>query len=200
VSFTVNGFLAGLVAITCPCYWVSPTGSIFIGLIAGVVVVVAVDVLEWLRIDDPIGAVPVHGICGIWGTLSLGLFASGQYGVTGPLAADNSAPLTGLLYGGGMQVLIAQAIGSFIVTSATFVVAMSLMYAVKAMGYLRVTEAGELQGLDLHEHGCPAYPEYALHASATPHGAREFTDSMAAATTSTAMAMMAVPAPRTSVK
>src|SRR5213082_1099796 len=62
VSFTVNGFLAGLVAITCPCYWVSPTGAILLGLVAGVVVVVAVDVLEWLRIDDPIGAVPVHGI------------------------------------------------------------------------------------------------------------------------------------------
>ncbi len=72
VSFTVNGFLAGLVAITCPCYWVSPTGAILLGGVAGVIVVAAVDLLEWLRIDDPIGAVPVHGICGIWGTLSLG--------------------------------------------------------------------------------------------------------------------------------
>ena len=83
-SFTVNGFLAGLVAITCPCYWVSPTGSVLLGGIAGVLVIVAVDVLEYLRIDDPIGAVPVHGICGIWGTLSLGLFACGQYGVDRP--------------------------------------------------------------------------------------------------------------------
>ena len=82
-----NGFLAGLVAITCPCYWVSPTGSVLLGGIAGVLVIVAVDALEYLRIDDPIGAVPVHGICGIWGTLSLGLFASGQYGATGPLGA-----------------------------------------------------------------------------------------------------------------
>src|SRR6185437_725099 len=73
ISFTVNGFLAGLVAITCPCYWVSPTGSIILGGIAGVIVVAGVELLEWLRIDDPIGAVPVHGICGIWGTLSLGL-------------------------------------------------------------------------------------------------------------------------------
>ena len=112
VSFTVNGFLAGLVAITCPCYWVSPTGAIMLGGIAGVIVVVAVDVLEALRIDDPIGAVPVHGICGIWGTLSLGLFASGQFGSTGPMAADNSAPLTGLFYGGGFTVLTAQLIGS----------------------------------------------------------------------------------------
>ena len=78
ISFTVNGFLAGLVAITCPCYWVSPTGSILLGGIAGVIVVGGVELLEYLRIDDPIGAVPVHGMCGIWGTLSLGLFASGQ--------------------------------------------------------------------------------------------------------------------------
>src|SRR5947207_13102927 len=130
VSFTVNGFLAGLVAITCPCYWVSPTGAIMLGGIAGVIVVVAVDVLEALKIDDPIGAVPVHGICGIWGTLSLGLFACGQYGATGPLAPDNSAPLTGLLYGGGFQVLAAQAIGSAIITTATFSVALALMFAV----------------------------------------------------------------------
>src|SRR5256714_11632926 len=93
VSFTVNGFLAGLVAITCPCYWVSPTGSILLGGIAGVIVVLGVELLEWLRIDDPIGAVPVHGMCGILGTISLGPFASGHYGSTGPFAADNSAPL-----------------------------------------------------------------------------------------------------------
>jgi Amt family ammonium transporter len=175
VSFTVNGFLAGLVAVTCPCYWVSPTGAIMLGAIAGVIVVVAIDVLEALKIDDPIGAVPVHGICGIWGTLSLGLFASGQYGVTGPLAADNSAPLTGLLYGGGFTVLAAQAIGSLIVTSATLGVGLTLMYAVKAAGYLRVSLEGELQGLDLHEHGIPAYPEYALYPATQPQGAPEFT-------------------------
>jgi len=180
VSFTVNGFLAGLVAITCPCYWVSPTGAILLGLVAGVVVVVAVDVLEFLRIDDPIGAVPVHGICGIWGTLSLGLFACGQYGATGPLSPDNSAPLTGLFYGGGTQVLLAQAIGSVTITTSTFVVSLALMYAVKAMGYLRVSEEGELEGLDLHEHGCPAYPEYALHHAATPHGTRRFNETLAA--------------------
>ena len=175
VSFTVNGFLAGLVAITCPCYWVSPTGAIMLGAIAGVIVVVAVDVLEWLRIDDPIGAVPVHGICGIWGTLSLGLFASGQFGATGPISPDNSAPLTGLFYGGGFQVLAAQAVGSAIITTATFGVALVMMYAVNALGALRVSTAGELQGLDLHEHGVPAYPEYALHGSAMPSGAPAFT-------------------------
>src|SRR5260370_22564775 len=130
VSFTVNGFLAGLVAITCTCYWVSPVGAILLGGVAGVIVVYAVEALEYLRIDDPIGAVPVHGICGIWGTLSLGLFASGQFGATGPFAADNSAPLKGLFYGGGTQVLMAQAVGSAIVTISTFAVALAVMYAV----------------------------------------------------------------------
>src|SRR5437763_3676673 len=81
--FTVNGFLAGLVAITCPCYWVSPSGSIALGAIAGGVVIAGVELLEFLRIDDPIGAWPVHGLCGIWGTLSLGLFACGQYSAAG---------------------------------------------------------------------------------------------------------------------
>jgi ammonium transporter, Amt family len=176
VSFTVNGFLAGLVAITCPCYWVSPTGAIILGGIAGVIVVVAVDVLEALRIDDPIGAVPVHGICGIWGTLSLGLFASGQFGSTGPMAADNSAPLTGLFYGGGFTVLTAQIIGSAAVVTTTFVVSLAMFYAINAFGVLRVSREGELQGLDLHEHGIPAYPEYALHASAAPQGTPEFTE------------------------
>jgi ammonium transporter, Amt family len=170
VSFTVNGFLAGLVAITCPCYWVSPVGAIILGGVAGVIVVVAVEVLEYLRIDDPIGAVPVHGICGIWGTLSLGLFASGQFGATGPLTADNSAPLTGLFYGGGMTVLAAQAIGSVIVTVSTFTVAMVVMLTVNALGQLRVSKEGEAYGLDLHEHGIPAYPEYVITAAGRPEG------------------------------
>ncbi len=168
VSFTVNGFLAGLVAITCPCYWVSPTGAILLGGIAGVIVVYAVDLLEWLRIDDPIGAVPVHGICGIWGTLSLGFFACGKYGSTGPLAADNSAPLKGLFYGGGTTVLMAQFVGSAIVTVSTFAVALTVMYLVNATGLLRVSAEGEALGLDLHEHGISAYPEYVISSLASP--------------------------------
>jgi len=170
VSFTVNGFLAGLVAITCPCYWVSPTGSVLLGGVAGFVVVAGVELLEHLRIDDPIGAWPVHGLCGIWGTLSLGLFACGKYGATGPIAPDNSAPLTGLFYGGGMQLLIAQAIGSAIVTISTFSVAMVVMLVVNAMGILRVSNEGETYGLDLHEHGISAYPEYVISAAAQPAG------------------------------
>jgi ammonium transporter, Amt family len=169
-GFTTNGFLAGLVAITCPCYWVSPTGSVLLGGIAGVVVVLGVELLEWLRIDDPIGAVPVHGMCGIWGTLSLGLFACGQYGATGPISPDNSAPLRGLFYGGGTQVLTAQFIGSACVTVATFAVAMVVMLLVNATGTLRVSEEGELYGLDLHEHGISAYPEYLISALGAPSG------------------------------
>jgi Amt family ammonium transporter len=168
VSFTVNGFLAGLVAITCPCYWVSPTGSILLGGIAGVVVVLGVELLEYLRIDDPIGAVPVHGICGIWGTISLGLFACGKYGATGPLSADNSAPLKGLFYGGGTQVLVAQLIGSATITIATFAVAYAVMKVVDAMGLLRVSQEGEALGLDLHEHGISAYPEYVISSAGKP--------------------------------
>lgn len=170
LAATVNGFLAGLVAITCPCYWVSPTGSILLGGVAGVIVVLGVEVLEWMRIDDPIGAVPVHGFCGIWGTLSLGLFACGKYGATGPFTPDNSAPLTGLFYGGGTSLLLAQLAGSLIVTAATFAVALAVMYAVHAMGFLRVSEAGEAFGLDLHEHGMPAYPEYVITAAGSPSG------------------------------
>jgi ammonium transporter, Amt family len=169
-GFTTNGFLAGLVAITCPCYWVSPTGAILLGGIAGVLVVLGVEALEWFRIDDPIGAVPVHGFCGIWGTLSLGLFACGRYGATGPITADNSAPLKGLFYGGGTQLLVAQAIGSAVVTLATFSIAMVVMYAVNATGTLRVSEEGELYGLDLHEHGISAYPEYVISHVAAPSG------------------------------
>ncbi len=171
LGFTVNGFLAGLVAITCPCYWVTPTGSVILGAVAGVIVVLGVNLLEYLRIDDPIGAVPVHGLAGIWGTLSLGLFASGQFGVSGPIAADVSTKYAGLFYGGGMQLLKAQALGSFIVTGSTFTVAWVLMMAVKSTGLLRVSREGELEGLDIHEHGIPAYPEFALQEAGIPHGA-----------------------------
>jgi len=126
--------------------------------------------LEWLRIDDPIGAVPVHGLCGIWGTLSLGLFARGQYGATGPVRPDNSAPLVGLFYGGGLQLLKAQLIGSACVALATFGVALAVMYAVNALGMLRLPAEMEAYGMDLHEHGISAYPEYVISALGAPSG------------------------------
>jgi Amt family ammonium transporter len=149
---------------------VSPTGAILLGGIAGFIVVAGVELLEYLRIDDPIGAVPVHGICGIWGTLSLGLFACGKYGATGPIAPDNGMPLAGLFYGGGATLLIAQCIGSAIITVSTFAVSMVLMYAVNMMGLLRVSKEGEQHGLDLHEHGISAYPEYVISALGRPAG------------------------------
>ena len=129
-----------------------------------------VDLLEYLRIDDPIGAVPVHGFCGIWGTISLGLFACGKYGATGPISPDNSAPLKGLFYGGGTQVLVAQIFGSAVVTCATFGVAMIVMLAVNATGTLRLPAEHELYGMDLHEHGISAYPEYVITALGSPTG------------------------------
>jgi len=89
--------------------------------------------------------------------------------------ADNSAPLTGLFYGGGFTVLTAQMIGSAAVVTATFVTSLLMFYAINAFGVLRVSREGELQGLDLHEHGIPAYPEYALHISAAPQGTPAFT-------------------------
>ena len=163
-GFAINGLLAGLVAITAPCYWVSPFGSIILGGIAGIIVFAGVYLLEYLRIDDPVGAVSVHGLNGIWGTLSLGLFASGQYGFTGPLGADNTAPVTGLFYGGGWDVLKAQAIGSIIVTAVTLLVSLLLMIAVSKLPYpykLRVEAEGETGtgGIDVWEHGAEAYHE-----------------------------------------
>ncbi|MDB5322623.1 MAG: ammonium transporter [Phycisphaerales bacterium] len=171
-----NGFLAGLVAITCPCYWVSPAGACALGAIAGVIVIFAADLLEHLRIDDPVGAWPVHGVCGIWGTLSLGLFASGEYAAagssnTGIPAIDASNPaLTGLFYGGGITVLKAQIIGSLIICGSTFVVAMTMFGVLNALKLLRISHDGELEGMDLHEHGISAYPEYVISALAAPHG------------------------------
>ena len=179
-----NGFLAGLVAITCPCYWVSPTGACILGAVAGIIVILGVDLLEFLRIDDPIGAWPVHGLCGIWGTLSLGLFASGQFSTAGSsptgipaLAADGTTalngwggPLTGLFYGGGWKVFFAQCIGSGVICAATFAVAMIVFFALNLVGRLRLSKEGELEGMDLHEHGISAYPEYVISALAAPMG------------------------------
>jgi len=161
LGFTCNGVLGGLVAITCPCYWVDPVGAVLLGGIAGLLVFYGTALLESLRIDDPIGAVPVHGLCGIWGTISLGLFASGKYGATGPYGADNSAPIKGLFYGGGADILKAQLVGSLIITLATFAVTFLLMWVIKQLPNpwnLRVEKEIEEGGLDLLEHGSVAYP------------------------------------------
>jgi Amt family ammonium transporter len=172
-----NGFLAGLVAITCPCYWVSPTGACILGAVAGVIVILGVDLLEFLRIDDPIGAWPVHGLCGLWGTLSLGFFACGQYcaGGSSPtgIPVTDGTPgwaLTGLFYGGGVKVLEAQAIGILCIHGATFIVAMIVFWVLNLFGRLRLSKEGELEGMDIHEHGISCYPEYVISALAAPRG------------------------------
>jgi len=173
----INGFLAGLVAITCPCYWVSDVGACVLGAVAGVLVIGAMELLEYLRIDDPVGAFPVHGVCGIWGTLSLGLFANGRYSAAGSspfgvptVAAKSADALTGLFYGGGFKVFTAQCVGSLIVCSATFVSAMAMFWALRAVRLLRVSAEGEMMGLDLDQHGISAYPEYVISALTAPHG------------------------------
>ena len=161
LAMTCNGVLGGLVAITCPCYWVDPLGAVILGGVAGLVVYYGVQLLEYLRIDDPIGAVPVHGFAGIWGTISLGLFAPGKYGATGPTGADNSAPVAGLFYGGGTSVLKAQVIGTFTIAIAVFIVTFIMMYLIKLLPNpwgLRVEKHIEEGGLDLLEHGSLAYP------------------------------------------
>jgi Amt family ammonium transporter len=103
------------------------------------------------------------------------LFASGQFSATGsgpfpPDVSDSSTLLTGLFYGGGWKVFAAQAIGSAIITGATFGVTMVVMLAVNATGTLRVSKEGEMEGLDLHEHGISAYPEFVISALAAPGG------------------------------
>lgn len=157
LSMSCNGLLGGLVAITAPCYWVSPLGAVLIGVVAGIVIPLGIDLLEYLRIDDPIGAVAVHGFAGIWGTLSLGLFATGAYGVPTPDGVDLSTKVTGLFYGGGLNQLKAQFIGSLVCVVVITSVGLALMWLVNKTGTLRVSHRGELEGIDLHEHGIPAY-------------------------------------------
>lgn len=151
-SMTLNGSLAGLVAITAGCFEVSPTGSLIIGLMAGILVVLSVDFIDKvLKIDDPVGAVSVHGVCGAFGTIMVGFFASPDYG-----------SITGLFYGGGFGQVITQCIG----VGAVFVWAFGMGYivfaSVKAVMGLRVTREEELKGLDICEHGSEAYSGFQI--------------------------------------
>ena len=160
LGMSLNGFLGGLVAITAPCYWVSPLGAVIIGAIAGVVVVIGVDFMERIKVDDPIGAVPVHMFCGIFGTLAVGLFASGEYGLPTPEGADNSAPITGLFYGGGADQLLAQVVGvmsCLIVVGGVAFIVMKLIRMLPGSWNLRIEPELELEGIDIAEHGLPAY-------------------------------------------
>ena len=148
ITMMCNGMLAGLVAITAPCYYVNSTGAVLIGLVGGVVVVFGIDLIEWLRIDDPIGAVAVHGITGIWGTWAVGIFATGQFG-----------GVEGLWSGDGGKQLWAQVWSNALVAVVAFGAGYVVMAGVKKMGILRIAEEGELNGIDIVEHGSPAYHE-----------------------------------------
>ena len=152
VSMTLNGILAGLVAITAGCHIVSLYGAIAIGAVGGILVVYGCEILDQkLHVDDPVGAVGGHCLNGVWGTLAVGLFACNTPASEGTL---------GLFFGGGTALLITQLIGVIIV--AVWVCSMSfIMFTLikKTVG-LRVTPQEELAGLDLGEHGSEAYPDF----------------------------------------
>ncbi len=154
-SMAGNGCLAGLVAITAPCAFVDTWAAGLIGLIGGVLVVFSVVFVDSkLKIDDPVGAVSVHLVNGIWGTLALGLFANPIYGSTGPLS--------GLFYGGGAAQLMMQAVGVVMVGGWCLVTGFALFFAIKATMGLRVKPEEELRGLDIDEHGMEGYPNFQL--------------------------------------
>lgn len=159
-SMSANGMLAGLVAITAPCAFVTPIGAFVIGAVAGVLVVGSIVFVErYLKVDDPVGAVSVHGVNGIWGVISLGLFADGSYG-----AGWNGVEGTvrGLFYGGGGGQLAAQVIDAAVVFIWAFGLAYIFFRVQKRVQGIRVTKDEEMIGLDIPEMGVPAYP-------ASPH-------------------------------
>lgn len=152
ISMCLNASLAGLVAITAGCDVTDALGAIIIGVVAGLLVCFGVWLLDYkLRVDDPVGAVAVHMCNGIWGTLAVGLFAT------------TSAPgskLTGLLYGGGIDLLIKQIVGILTVGAWTAVMITITFLVIKKIFGLRVSPQEELIGLDIEEHGSEAYPEF----------------------------------------
>jgi len=141
-GMSLNGALAGLVGITAGCYNVTPAYAILIGLISGVVVVLSVQFFEKIKIDDPVGAISVHGVCGAWGTLAAGLF--------------NYNFETGALE----PVIMSQIIGIAAAFAWAFPVSFITFKIVNIFIKMRVSEQEELEGLDFHEHGIDAYPEY----------------------------------------
>jgi len=146
-SMTLNGALAGLVAITAPCDGVSPMASIIIGTVGGILVVLSVLFIDYvLKIDDPVGAVSVHGVCGLWGTLSCGLFNMES----------------GLFYGGGLKQLGVQAVGAGAAFVWAFGIGVALFFIISKTIGLRVTPEEELKGLDIGEHGMEAYPGFQI--------------------------------------
>ena len=156
VSMCLNASLAGLVAITAPCDVTDATGSIIIGAVAGLLVVFGVWLLDFkLHIDDPVGAVAVHMMNGIWGTIAVGLFAT--------TSAPGNDTLEGLFYGGGFDLLGKQLIGFASVACWTVVMMIIVFSIIKAIFGLRVSEEEELEGLDSTEHGlASAYSGFSI--------------------------------------
>ena len=148
ISHSLNGAIAGLVAITAGCATVSPLSAVIIGFIGGVVVVLSTRLFERkFKIDDPVGAVSAHGVAGAWGTIAVGLFADSQLG----------GGLDGLLFGGGFYQLFVQIVGVLAVFGWTIVTSLILFYAIDRFVGLRVSRDEEQQGLDIGEHGVVAY-------------------------------------------
>ena len=153
LTMALNGSLAGLVAITAPCDLVTANAAIAIGLVAGVLVVLSVFALDKAHVDDPVGAVSVHCVNGVWGTLAVGLFAA-------PVAAGYGNDAPGLLYGGGLRLLGVQALGALCTAAWAFGTGAAIFFALKKAHILRVPAKTELKGLDLVEHGQDAYASF----------------------------------------
>ena len=149
VPMAGNGVIAGLVAITAGCAWVNPAASVLIGLIAGALVVASVWFFDWiLHIDDPVGAISVHAVNGIWGILALGLLADGTYG-----------DVSGLLYGNA-GFMVSQIISAVTVFIWAFGMGTIMFYILKKTVGLRVSDREQIEGLDIGEHGMSAYPDF----------------------------------------
>jgi Amt family ammonium transporter len=162
-SMSGNGLLAGLVAITAPCGFVNPVGSVTIGLIAGVLVCLSVEFVERvMKVDDPVGAISVHGANGIWGVISVGLFADGKSNYGGSWNGVTGS-VTGLFYGDASQ-LVAQLIGVSTLIGVVFVASFVVNLGIDAVVGQRVSKKAELEGLDLPEMGQLGYPEFELKA------------------------------------
>jgi Amt family ammonium transporter len=154
VSMMLNGVLAALVAVTAACGFVAPWAAVLIGFVAAAIAVVAVPLVERLGIDDPIGAVAVHGLAGVWGTLATGLLA------VPALAATVGVGHGGLLYTGSPYQLGVQALGLVAVGAFTFSVSFGSLWALNRLWGIRVEQHVETAGLDVAEHGMWGYPEF----------------------------------------
>ena len=167
VHATACGLLGGLVAITASAAWVAPWAAVVIGLFGGVVVIYGARFLERvLKLDDPVWAVAVHGLSGIWGLIAVGIFADGTYG----RHSIDGAKVTGLIYGDSAQIL-AQLISVGTLLVWTLVVSTLVFTAIRHTIGLRITEEAELAGIDAIEHTQPAYPEMS-DGTTTPPGER----------------------------